>query len=213
MLLRHAACWGAAAARTVVETLLPPHCLTCDALVDAPGTLCPDCFGATRFITGPECLSCDVPLRHPPGGAGLACAACTAQPQPWGEARAALVYDAQSRRLVLGLKHADPTELAAVLAQMMARAGVPCAALALRRVRATAPLGELSAAMRARVLDGAIAVRRPRDVAGRHVLLVDDALTSGATARACTLALLAAGVSGVDVLVAARVESKEEVLF
>jgi ComF family protein len=96
----------------------------------------------------------------------------------------------------------------ALLARALGRmAGVRVAADALRRVRATAPLGELSATARARMLDGAIAVRRPAAVAGRHVLLVDDVLTSGATARACTGALLAAGAAGVDVLVAARVRS------
>jgi ComF family protein len=246
MPLRAAARWGGQAARVVLDTLLPAHCLTCEALVEAPGQFCPDCFGQTSFITAPLCLSCGVPFVHARHD-GLVCDDCALEPPPWGEARAALAYDAQSRRLVLGFKHADRTELAAALARMMARAGaallgraevlvpvplhrtrllarrynqsallaralgrmagVRVAADALRRVRATAPLGELSATARARMLDGAIAVRRPAAVAGRHVLLVDDVLTSGATARACTGALLAAGAAGVDVLVAARVRS------
>jgi predicted amidophosphoribosyltransferase len=42
-------------------------------------------------------------------------------------------------------------------------------------------------------------------LAGRRVLLIDDVLTSGATADACAEALLAAGVASVEVLVAARV--------
>jgi len=40
---------------------------------------------------------------------------------------------------------------------------------------------------------------------GKRVLLVDDVLTTGATAAACTEVLLAAGATSVDVLVAARV--------
>jgi predicted amidophosphoribosyltransferase len=42
-------------------------------------------------------------------------------------------------------------------------------------------------------------------VAGKRVLLIDDVMTSGATANACANALLSAGASLVDVLVAARV--------
>ena len=245
-LARHGWQLGQAAGRAVLDALLPPHCLTCDALVGAPGQFCPECFRQTVFITAPHCLSCAVPFPHARHSAAtIVCDTCAADPPPWGEARAALAYDQQSRRLVLPFKHADRPDLAAALARMMARAGavllaradllvpvplhrrrllarrynqsallaraiarlsgVPHAPAALRRIRATQSLGELSAEARARMLAGAIAVRRAAAVAGRHVLLVDDVLTSGATARDCTRALLAAGAAGVDVLVAARV--------
>jgi predicted amidophosphoribosyltransferase len=39
---------------------------------------------------------------------------------------------------------------------------------------------------------------------GSRVVLVDDVMTTGATLRACTLALLSAGVARVDVVVLAR---------
>ncbi|MBW4091964.1 MAG: ComF family protein [Proteobacteria bacterium] len=97
---------------------------------------------------------------------------------------------------------------AAVLALALGRrARRPVLVDALARLRPTAPLGGKSAAERAAALEGAFAVR-PRRVAalaGRCVLLIDDVLTSGATANACAVALLAAGARQVDVLAAARV--------
>jgi predicted amidophosphoribosyltransferase len=42
-------------------------------------------------------------------------------------------------------------------------------------------------------------------VVGKRVVLVDDVMTSGATANACATTLLAGGATSVDVLVAARV--------
>ena len=54
-------------------------------------------------------------------------------------------------------------------------------------------------------LQGAIRLKRKEKVFGYHVLLIDDVLTSGATANAAARALLDAGAKAVDVLVFARV--------
>ena len=97
---------------------------------------------------------------------------------------------------------------AALLAARLARAaGKPHAPDLLRRRRATPPLGEAGAAERASLVSGAFSVSRrgAARIAGRRVLLVDDVLTSGATANACAEVLLAAGAAAVDVLAAARV--------
>lgn len=58
---------------------------------------------------------------------------------------------------------------------------------------------------RARSLEGAFRVRAPRLVAGRSILLVDDVMTTGATAHEAALALVKAGARRVDVLSLARV--------
>lgn len=65
------------------------------------------------------------------------------------------------------------------------------------RTKCTPSLGGMGAKARARALADAIAVRRPDAVKGRHILLVDDVLTSGATSTACVKALKRAGAKSV----------------
>jgi len=77
----------------------------------------------------------------------------------------------------------------------------------LKRVRATPQQVGLSKTERADNVQGAFRVppeHKPA-VAGRRLILIDDVLTSGATADTCARALLRAGAAHVDVLVFARV--------
>ncbi len=97
---------------------------------------------------------------------------------------------------------------AALLARAVAcLARLPVQPDALVRIRATESLGDKSAEARAAAVQRAFAVRASRvgRIAGARVLLIDDVMTSGATANECAAALLGAGALAVDVLVAARV--------
>ena len=95
---------------------------------------------------------------------------------------------------------------AAVLAIALARlTGRPLGLDVLRRWRATRRLEGLSAAERREELTDAISLRRDAEVVGKRVLLVDDVMTTGATAHQCALALREAGAARVDVLTVARV--------
>ncbi|HXK09020.1 MAG TPA: ComF family protein [Vicinamibacteria bacterium] len=94
----------------------------------------------------------------------------------------------------------------ALLAQEIGRrAGRPVCADALVRRLDTAPQTGLPAAARRRNVEGAFAVRRRASVTGRTVTLVDDVLTTGATAFACARRLREAGASEVRLLTVARV--------
>ena len=70
---------------------------------------------------------------------------------------------------------------------------------ALKRVRATETQTNLDSAERGVNVEGAFLGRRTDPVRGHPVLLVDDVVTTGATANACAAALLDAGASEVNV--------------
>jgi ComF family protein len=92
-------------------------------------------------------------------------------------------------------------ELARRVAMRLQR---PASARLLTRPLARAPQAGLGREQRRRNLQGAFAVALPQAVAGRRIALVDDVLTTGATAAEATQALLAAGAAAVQVWALAR---------
>ena len=76
----------------------------------------------------------------------------------------------------------------------------------LTRMRATPSQAGRNARDRRQNVRGAfkVAPRAVPDLAGRHVLLVDDVMTTGATVRECARVLKRSGAAEVSVLVVAR---------
>lgn len=92
-----------------------------------------------------------------------------------------------------------------LLADRLSRArNIPLSYDNLVRTRETAPQTELSRAVRLTNLRRAFAVRRPQDISGKRVLVVDDVFTTGTTVNECAKTLRKAGASEVYVCTLAR---------
>lgn len=79
---------------------------------------------------------------------------------------------------------------------------------AVHRAHATSSQAGLSHSKRRENVAGAFKVRRPERVRGLRVVLVDDVMTTGATANACAAALKRAGARRVTLLTLARVDRR-----
>lgn len=214
-----------------IRTAQPDFCTSCRAsipVVAAP--LCPIC-GVPFAGAGPEHLCAHCIERRPRFDAARACVTYRRDtPNPLIDVLQRLKYarDVSVAR-VLGTFMAAHMPLAidhdlivpvplhrerlrwrgfnqsAGLARAVGRATRrPVEALALARLRATPPQVGLGVAERRLNVRGAFAVRRPAAVHSRTVLLIDDVMTTGATADACAHALRQGGARRVDVLVLAR---------
>jgi ComF family protein len=96
----------------------------------------------------------------------------------------------------------------ALLAKGLSRSGgVPACVTALKRTRRTmAQVGLAQEARQQNVAEAFAISRGGRNaVQGKRVALIDDVITTGATANACAAALLNAGAKAVDVLAIALV--------
>lgn len=94
---------------------------------------------------------------------------------------------------------------AALLADAVAsELGLPFQRGILVRTRNTPTLTRQSREERAETVKGAFEIRRPEVVEGKRVLLVDDVMTTGATASECARVLRKAGAKETTVIVLAR---------
>lgn len=108
------------------------------------------------------------------------------------------------KRRLFSRRFNQSAELSRAVAHL---AGIACAPGLLVRVRATRPQVGLSGDARRRNVAGAfrLAPGAAPLVKDRRVVLIDDVMTTGATAEACARVLVAAGAAQVSVLCLARV--------
>ncbi len=192
---------------------------------------CPAC--GFPYPVGAEAFLCERCHRRPPPYASARAAAYYREPLRTAihalkyRGKMALARPLGQFMAEAGLKHLDletvdglvpvplhPERLtergfnqATLLAREVGRRwSIPVLVRLLARVVPTQPQSNLSEAERRRNVRGAFALRQPARVSGRHLLLIDDILTTGATVAECARALRAGGAASVGVFTLARVE-------
>ena len=102
-------------------------------------------------------------------------------------------------------------------AELLARAFAKYSGLAfypaLSKIKKTVSMRTARQAGRARALEGSIALSPGFDAAGLSFVVIDDVLTTGATADACTCVLKAHGAKSVDFVSFAAVGEKPDIKF
>lgn len=96
----------------------------------------------------------------------------------------------------------------AILARLLAHEGNAPVVNAVRRIRPTAVQAGLTNSNRRKNVAGAFRVPNKKRVSGKRILLIDDVMTTGATASACASVLKRAGARSVTLLTLARVDRR-----
>jgi ComF family protein len=191
-------------------------CASCAISVDPIGEVCPRCGVPIANARGP-CVGCQ--LDAPPydrsrsswlfgGSVAVAIRRCKYGDRPeifrsLGR-RLPPIDDSQAVIIPIPLHRKRLQERGYNQSALLALSlGRTIDVKALERVRDTPPQAGLKAEARRRNVAGAF-LARPDRVRGRHVILVDDVITTGATIESASTELRRAGASRIDVLTLAR---------
>jgi len=205
-------------AGAIADLVVPPLCLSCHAPLTSHDSLCPSCWGKIDFIRPPLCDRLGLPMPFDTGGDMIHDLKFRDRHDArrlfgrWlVQAGAALLADADivvPVPLTRGRLLSRRFNQSAILALEVSRlTGVKAELRALLRTRRTQPQVGLTRPQRRQNVAGAFAVAgdlRAR-IAGAKVVLIDDVITTGATASACARTLKRAGAARVDVLALALV--------
>lgn len=85
---------------------------------------------------------------------------------------------------------------------------IPVDDFSLKRCKNTTPQVEFSGKARIKNVRGAFAVKNPKNIKNKKVLLIDDVMTTGSTLKECAIALKKAGAAKIYALTVARTEHK-----
>lgn len=209
--------WLVGAARSVLRVVAPDYCAACDAPVLAGEVFCEACgvcpsapadvaLGATAAGAYTPPLSTAIRRLKFGQRTDLAARLSRLLPATLREHGAGmdLMPDAATALVVPVPLHLTrlvergynaPALLGACWCR---RVGLELAPRLLTRWKDTPHQSALSAEERARNVEGAFIAHR--SAAGRHAILIDDVVTTGATLAACRQALYAAGVVHVTVM-------------
>lgn len=111
-------------ARGAVDLVAPANCPLTGERVAAPGLLSSAGWRKLQFVDDPACETCSTPFAAD-YGEGAVCPSCLANPPPYERARAVLVYEEESHKLLVAFKYADRTEFAPMFGIWLARIGRP----------------------------------------------------------------------------------------
>lgn len=112
--------------KTTLDFILPPRCPVTGEIVDAVGMISPEAWGQLNFIDEPFCKKCGLPFDFSYEGSGeegRLCESCTKDLPAFSKARSVMVYDDQSRGLILSFKHGDQTHMTPAFIPWLERAG------------------------------------------------------------------------------------------
>lgn len=109
-------------AQKALNVVLPSRCIITGEELNDNMRISSKAWAALDFINDPMCICCGMPFSFDVEEQTL-CTACLDRPPLFASARAALIYNDNSRDLVLGFKHADKTHAVKAFTPWLLRTG------------------------------------------------------------------------------------------